>query len=66
VWLGVQPTTTIERAVRQSRAKSFGPSTTVRAATGFVEGPSLSGGVRALFFHHKLDGRFGIWRLARR
>ena len=66
VWLGIWPTTTIERAVRRSRAEAFAPSTTVRAAQGFVEGPSLSGDGRTLLFHCKLDGVFGIWRLTRR
>ena len=66
VWMGVWPTTTIERAVRRSRAEPFSPSTTVRAARGLVEEPSLSGDARTLVFHRKLDGRFGIWQLTRR
>jgi hypothetical protein len=54
----------IYRAVRASRSAAFGAPVLV-PIEGFVEGPSLSGDGRTLYFHKLVDGHFGIWRITR-
>lgn len=56
---------TIERAVRTSANEPFGRSRTVRAIKGHVEGPSLSGDGKSLYYHMKVDGTFAIYRVTR-
>jgi hypothetical protein len=55
----------IYRAVPRSIAESFGTPQKVSAITGFVEGPTLGGDARALYYHKREGGRFAIFRVAR-
>lgn len=54
----------IMRAVRASAREPFGKPVHV-PLEGFIEGPTLSADGRFLYFHKKIDGRFGIWRISR-
>lgn len=57
---------TIYRSHRASRDEAFGVPQRVAAITGFVEGPSLSGDGRSLYYHKREATRFAIYRVARR
>ena len=55
----------IYRSARANRDEPFGVPERVAAITGFVEGPSLSGDGRSLYYHRLEDNRFVIYRVAR-
>jgi hypothetical protein len=63
--LGGSAAPAIYRAARASRDEPFGVPERVAAAGGFVEGPSLSGDGRSLYYHRLEDNRFVIYRVAR-
>ena len=56
---------TIEHATRNSADAPFSPSRTIRAITGFVEAPTVTGDGKALYYHAKLDGIHRIYRVSR-
>ncbi|MGI9408225.1 MAG: hypothetical protein ACR2O4_17740, partial [Hyphomicrobiaceae bacterium] len=56
---------TIERSTRQSMEEPFGTSQTVKAIDGFVEGPTLSGDGKSLYYHRKVDDMYRIYRVTR-
>lgn len=56
---------TIEHAVRAFSDEPFGPSRTISAITGFVEAPTVTGDGKALYYHAKVNGRYGIFRVSR-
>lgn len=55
----------IYRSTRRSTSEPFGPPELVEALTGFVEAPALSPGGRFLYFHHRDDDTFHIYRARR-
>ena len=57
---------TVEHAVRASTDAPFGPSRTIRAISGHVEAPTVTGDGKALYYHQKVDGTFRIFRVSRR
>jgi hypothetical protein len=57
--------TTIEPAVRASIGAPFGPSRTIRAITGHVEGPTVTADGKTRYCHQKVDGTFRIYRVSR-
>jgi hypothetical protein len=60
---GSQPS--IWRAARSTTDAAFGAPEEVLAASGFVEGPTLSLDGRVLYFHRAESGRYGIWCVRR-
>ena len=63
--LGGSAAPAIYRSARASRDEPFGVPERVAATAGFVEGPSLSGDGRSLYYHRLEDNRFVIYRVAR-
>jgi hypothetical protein len=57
--------TQILHATRASTSVPFGPPEPLESITGFVEGPSLSGDGRRLYFHKREGEHFRIWRVTR-
>ena len=55
----------IFRATRSTVNSAFDVPQRVAAATGFVEGPTLSADGHQLYFHKKVNGQFAIYRVAR-
>ena len=58
-------TPVIYRAARSTVNSAFDVPQRVAAATGFVEGPTLSADGHQLYFHKKVNGQFVIYRVAR-
>jgi WD40-like Beta Propeller Repeat len=56
---------TIEHATRESTHAPFGPPQTIRAITGHVEAPTVTGRGKGLYYHAKVDGIFRIFRVSR-
>jgi hypothetical protein len=52
---------TIEHATRKSADEPFGPSRTIRSISGFVEGPTVTGDGKALYYHAKVEGVHRIY-----
>jgi hypothetical protein len=57
---------TIEHAVRASTDAPFGPSRTIRAISGHVEAPTITGDGKSLYYHQKVENTFRIFRVTRR
>ena len=55
----------IWRAARPSTAAPFGAPERITAASGFVEGPTLSPDGHVLYFHRKEGSRYGVWCVRR-
>jgi Tol biopolymer transport system component len=56
----------IYMASRSDRSQPFGAAVKIKAATGFVEGPSISPDGKSLYYHHaEPDGSFAIYRVTR-
>lgn len=56
---------TIEHAWREGVDKPFGASKTIGAIQGFVEGPTITGDGRSLYYHAKAEDKFRIFRVTR-
>jgi hypothetical protein len=56
---------TIQHARRKSADAPFEPARTIRAISGFVEGPTVTGDGKALYYHQKIDGLHRIYRVSR-
>jgi hypothetical protein len=52
-------------ATRNSVEEPFDEPRVLKALTGYVEGPSVSGNGKELFFHEKVEDKFLIYRAIR-
>jgi hypothetical protein len=55
----------IYRAVRSDTSQPFGHVQLVRAATGFVEAPSISADGRLLYYHQKIGNHYSLFVVSR-
>jgi hypothetical protein len=60
---GAEPS--LWRAARPTTDAAFGVPEQVTAASGFVEGPTLSPDGHLLYFHRQDGGRYGLWCVRR-
>jgi hypothetical protein len=58
-------TPSLWRALRPTTDAAFGVPEEIIAASGFVEGPTLSPDGHLLYFHRQDAGRYGIWCVRR-
>jgi WD40-like Beta Propeller Repeat len=52
-------------ARRVSRDAPFAPAQKIASITGFVEGPTISGDGRSLYYHKKENGKFVLYKVTR-
>ncbi len=58
------PTLAVLCATRRTPREPFDTPVAVDAINGFVEAPTFSADGRALYYHRKVDGLHGIWRVS--